>query len=132
MKNAFLKFGAAVGSLPTLLLPSIVFAKPVGGGLEASQSRLVEIGAETGIGAKGQDLPELIGNLISIILGVVGIVLVIYIVQAGVMYMTAGGDDKKVGEAKTMIKNAVIGIVLIVAAYSISSFVINAISQATA
>jgi hypothetical protein len=48
------------------------------------------------------------------------------------MYMTAGGDPGKVDKAKKMITEGIVGIVIIIAAYSISSFVIDALKGATA
>jgi hypothetical protein len=45
--------------------------------------------------------------------------------------MTSGGDDDKVGEAKTMIKNAIIGLIVIVAAFSISNFVLTSLYNVT-
>ena len=41
---------------------------------------------------------------------------VILLIVAGIKYMTAGGDADKAGSAKTGIINAVIGIVIVVAA----------------
>jgi len=41
---------------------------------------------------------------------------VILLIVAGIKYMTAGGDEGKAGEAKTGIINALIGIVIVVAA----------------
>lgn len=130
-KNNFLKFGAWVGVLPVLLLPSAVLAEIKGGGLTGAQSTLTEIGK-----AAGQDkgaassLPQLIGNLISVILGVLGLIFVVLIVQSGIQYMTSSGAEDKVKEAKKRMITAVIGIVIILAAYSISSFVITALSSA--
>ena len=41
---------------------------------------------------------------------------VILLIVAGIKYMTSGGDSEKAGAAKTSIINAVIGIVIVVAA----------------
>ena len=102
----------------------------------------VRAAAYQGLGGAGQTLtagstdaitplPTLIGGIIGVLLGILGIILVVYIVQAGIMYMTAAGDSTKVDKAKKMITQAVVGIIIIVAAYSISQFVINQISSAT-
>lgn len=77
-------------------------------------------------------LPALIGNLIKALLGVVGIIFLIYTVVGGIIYMTSGDDGKKVTKAKDMIKNALIGLIIIVVAYSLTSFVVETISKATA
>ncbi len=71
----------------------------------------------------------LVGNFINAILGVVGIVFVIVLIYAGILYMTAEGAEEKVVQAKRMISAALIGIVIIVAAYAISIFVITQLTK---
>jgi hypothetical protein len=80
----------------------------------------------------GQDLPQIIGRIINVVLGFIGILLLVYILYAGFLWMTAGGNEDKVKEAKTMIKNAIIGLVIVIAAFAISNFVLNSIIQSVA
>ena len=61
-------------------------------------------------------------------LSVLGIIFIILIIVAGYNWMTAGGEEEKVTKAKDMIKRAVIGLIIIVAAYAISYFVFQALS----
>lgn len=132
MNKSFLKFGAYVGSLPVLFLPvSVLAAPPAGQGLSGAKTSLDTIKTESGVSAGAADLPILIGRIIGLVIGVVGILLVVRIVQAGILYMTSAGDGKKVDEAKKLMTQNVIGIIIIIAAYSISSFVINQIATAT-
>ena len=70
-------------------------------------------------------LPTIIGRVINVILGFLGIILLFYVLLAGFKWMTAGGNAKQTDEAKDMIKNAVIGMVIIVAGFAISNFVIT-------
>ncbi len=72
----------------------------------------------------------LVANLINVILGLSGLVLVCFLVYAGILYMQGGSDEKKVQQAKALILNSIIGIVLIISAYAISTFVIEALSRA--
>lgn len=125
MKSFFVKIGAWLATIPLLLLPSATYAQ-----LSKSTENLATV--KTALGADvSKTLPELIGQFIRVFLGVLGIIFVIYVVYAGYIYMTAGGDDTKIQKSKKMIGTAVIGIILIVAAYAISEFVINAIISAT-
>jgi hypothetical protein len=78
-----------------------------------------------------QNLPQIIGTIINVVLGFMGIVLLFYVILAGWEWMSAGGDDKGVTTAKTRIKNAVIGLVIIVSAYAISNFVISQLANLT-
>lgn len=134
IKHAFLKFGAWVSVLPVLFLPSIASAQTEfkgykGLGSGGSTDALKAVGAVPGAGGgTGSDLPTLIGRLISGFLGILGIILVGLVIYAGILYMTAAGDNDKVKKAKTLLTQAVIGIIIIVAAYSISAFVIGQIT----
>ena len=67
----------------------------------------------------------IIGNVIRVAIGLVGIIFVILAIYAGFLWMTAAGSDEKVDKAKKTLTNAVIGIVLVVAAYAIASFVLQ-------
>lgn len=71
-----------------------------------------------------------IGNIIRTILAATGIVFLVITVYAGVLYMTAAGEEAKIKKAKGMLTSSVIGLVIIVGAYAITFYVIEAISQA--
>lgn len=129
MKNAFLKFGAWAAVLPILLIPASAYAG-VTAGLTNAKNNLGDIGKGADVSATGKDFPLLLGKIINVLLGVMGIILVVYIVIAGITYMTAAGDNDKVKKAKAMIQTSVIGIIIIVSAYSIATFVIDQIATA--
>ena len=129
-KKYFLKLGAFVGILPVLFLPLIASADFAQQNANSGLTKLGEGVSAGGVNAS-LSLPMIVGRLITGVLGVLGIILVIYIVQAGIMYMTAGGDPAKVDKAKKMITQSVIGMIIIVAAFSISNFVISTLSVAT-
>lgn len=74
----------------------------------------------------GADTIEgLIGKVISLALSFVGIVFFILILYAGVTWMTAMGNTEATTKSKSIIEAAIIGLVLISAAYAISSFVFS-------
>lgn len=72
-----------------------------------------------------------IANIIRIILGLMGIILVVLIVYAGFLWMTAAGDPKKVETAKKIITNAIIGLVIIMSAFGITQFILSSLVSAT-
>ena len=78
------------------------------------------------------ELPTLIGQLINVLLGVLGIVFVILVVYAGFLYLTSQGEEGNVKKAKKLLTQAVIGLIIIIAAYAISSYVISALVTASA
>lgn len=120
---------ALIMGLGLVLLPTMALAETTGGG--SSGLDAIKSGAQKAAGGAGlassnsPDLMTLIGQLIGAVMGLVGVILFGYMVYGGFKWMTAGGNEKAVTEAQAIIRNAVIGIVLIVAAYAISNFVIQ-------
>jgi len=72
---------------------------------------------------------SLIGGIIKVIMGILGIVLLGYLIYGGFLWMTAGGEGEQVNKAKAMMKNAVIGIIIISASYVIADFVMKQLSS---
>jgi amino acid transporter len=64
-----------------------------------------------------------IATLIKAFLGLLGMIFIILMLLAGYNWMTAGGEEEKVNKAKETIKRAIIGLIIIAAAYSITYFV---------
>ncbi len=89
----------------------------------------IAFGAQTGLGTK--DIRATIAGLISVIMGFLGIVAVIIILLGGFMWMTAGGNEEKVGKAKKLIVSGIIGLVIVLSAYAIATFVVGSIINAT-
>ncbi len=58
-------------------------------------------------------------NVINIIFLIAGVLAVIYLLWSGIQYITAGGNADKVKAARQGIINAVIGVVVIMAAFFI-------------
>ena len=62
-------------------------------------------------------------TLINYVISIIAIIAVGMIVYAGFLYITSGGDEKKLGTAKNLILYAVIGLVVVIVSYSIVGFV---------
>jgi hypothetical protein len=67
----------------------------------------------------GSVISGLASNVISIVFLIAGILAVLFLLYSGVQYITAGGDPEKVKKARLGIVNAVIGVVVIMAAFFI-------------
>ena len=78
------------------------------------------------------DLEQTIARLIRVVLGFLGIIAVIIVLMGGFKWMTAGGNDEKVQDAKKMLIAGVIGLAIILSAYAITTFVVSSILEATA
>lgn len=76
-------------------------------------------------------LPEFIGNMIRTLLTATGIIFLIITVYAGILYMTAQGDESKVKKGKSMLTSAIIGLIIVVGAYAIADYVIKALIKST-
>ena len=87
------------------------------------------VGSATGLGT--QDVRQTIGKIINVALSLLGVVVLVIIIYGGFLWMTAGGNDEKVSEAKKWIFGGIIGLVIILSAYAIASFVISNLVGAT-
>lgn len=62
------------------------------------------------------------GQIIGVVLSFVGVIFFGLMIYAGIMWMTSGGNEQTVTKAKDLIINAIIGIIIVLAAYAITSF----------
>jgi cytochrome bd-type quinol oxidase subunit 2 len=74
------------------------------------------------------DYTDLVGQVISAFFAVVGIILMGLIIHAGYLWATARGNEEHVSKAKEEIKNVIIGLIILVGAYAIAYFVVDALS----
>jgi hypothetical protein len=79
-----------------------------------------------------QDPRIIAAEIINVILGFLGIIAVVIILVAGFKWMTAAGNEDQVGEAKKMLTAGIIGLLIILAAWGLSTFVVNLLYNATA
>jgi hypothetical protein len=128
MSGILKKYGKHLASFAVL----VALLVPVAVGAQSGLSDVVG-GANSQLGQSGlgqtfgtadkNTLAQMIGGGVNIVLGVLGLLLVILIIYAGFIWTTAQGDSKKVDKAKDMIKQAVIGLIIVFAAYAIAQFV---------
>ncbi|BFD25347.1 MAG: pilin [Candidatus Parcubacteria bacterium] len=71
-----------------------------------------------------------LGQVLTVIFSILGLIFFVLIIYAGFLWMTAQGNDSKVGEAKKVLTNAIIGLVVVLASYAISYFVFSALTPA--
>jgi len=70
-------------------------------------------------------LVQIIVAIIQVALSLLGIIFLIIIVFAGYSWMTAAGNEEAVKKAQDMIKRAIIGLVIVLMAYTITYFIFN-------
>lgn len=114
-------------ALASLLTPLFSQAAP-----SDALKKLEEVGGPAyEVTGRPQELPEIIGGIIKTALGILGVVAAILIIYAGYVWMTARGKEERVTKAKETLEAAIIGLVIIMAAYAITYFVVDRLMQAS-
>lgn len=115
------------------LLTFAIIALPVVSSAQGDAlGKLKDIGGKAyGVGATTQSPAQIVGNLIKIALSVVGLIFLILMIYGGYLWMTARGKEERVTKAKETLEAAVIGIIIVLAAYAITYFVISRIITST-
>ncbi len=72
-------------------------------------------------------LSEFISGIIRIILGFLGVIFIILIIYAGLLWMTSAGNEDKIATAKQIMTAGVIGLAIVLMAYAITTFVLGQI-----
>jgi hypothetical protein len=73
----------------------------------------------------------IVGRIIQIILSFLGVIAVVIIMYAGFLWMTSNGEEEKVSRAKNILKNAVIGLIIILSSWGIATFILSRLGAAT-
>ncbi len=108
-------------------LLSPVFAQSdatFGLGRTAGAAGLKEIG--------GGDVPTLVGNVIGTALSMIGVLFFILMVYGGFLWMTARGNEEQTKKAFNTITAAVVGIIIVMASYAITTFVFHSVQSTPA
>lgn len=89
----------------------------------------------TGVGGNlsiGNEDPEtIVIALINWVLGILALIAVIFILFGGFRWMTAGGNEESVETAKKILIAAIIGLVIIMAAWGIALYAVTVLGNTT-
>lgn len=110
-----------IGFLGLILLISFLFFNAVGA--QSIDPGINEI--NNTIKLSNLDPRVIAARVINIILSLLGVIAVVLIVYAGFLWMTSDGNEDKIDKAKAILKNAVIGLAIILASWGITYFVLN-------
>ncbi len=122
MKKRIMTLAAILALFSFAAMPVLAQVDPFGG-------RINEINTALGLG--NQDPRTTAASVINILMGFLGIIAVVIILIGGFKWMTAGGDESKVEEAKKLMTAGVIGLAIVLAAWGVTIFVLNALLTAT-
>jgi cbb3-type cytochrome oxidase subunit 3 len=70
----------------------------------------------------------MIGKAINILLSFIGVIFLALMIYGGYTWMLARGNDAEVTKAKNIIQNALIGLIIVFAAYAITYAITNLLS----
>ncbi|MEN9558256.1 MAG: hypothetical protein RL141_625 [Candidatus Parcubacteria bacterium] len=108
------------------------------GGFTAEGTGLSEAGTSAGyqvnqpcITAPGGCIPQIVGQLVSGLLGLFGALFLGLIIYGGVQYMLSQGNEEQAKKALNTIRDAVLGLVIVAASYAIAAFVLNTLGGVT-
>lgn len=76
-------------------------------------------------------LQATVTGVINVALSLLGIIAVVIILIGGFKWMTAGGSEDKVAEARKLIFAGIVGLAIIMSAWAIARFVINSLGRET-
>ncbi|MBR3230818.1 hypothetical protein IKF73_02220 [Candidatus Saccharibacteria bacterium] len=103
------------------------FAEP-GEPIDPCSSELPQTVREAN-GCEGSEdkLPSVVQAILNTVIGITGLVAVIFIIIGGIQYMTSTGDPNKIKKAKDTILYAVIGLAVVILAFVIVNWTIEAV-----
>jgi len=74
-------------------------------------------------------IPTVAGGIIKIFLSILSIIFIALMLYGGYLWMTARGNQEQVTKAKELITSAVIGLIIVIAAYAITYFVLYMLAK---
>ena len=78
------------------------------------------------------DVRVIIANFIKVILGFLAAIFLVLIVFSGFRYMTAAGNEEQTKKAVAQIRDAVIGLLIVIASWALTAFILRLLSRAVA
>ena len=78
---------------------------------------------------KTANYENIVSQIIFTTLSLLGVMFMCLMVYGGSIWMTAGGKEDRVNKAKDLIQAAIIGLIIVVAAYAISLFVVSKMTK---
>jgi hypothetical protein len=115
MKKALKQLPLLLAMISILVLPYFVFAESPLERLEnvaTGENGPYQVADETTLATN-------VGLIVNAAFGLLGALFIILIILAGFNWMTAEGNDEKISKSKDKLKSAIIGLVIILASYSI-------------
>lgn len=85
-------------------------------------------GYDTQLSQEENPLAIVVSQALLALFGVLGMIFLVIVVYAGFRWMTAGGNTEQIDEAKQLIRNATIGLAIVILSYTITYFIGSVLS----
>ncbi len=123
-------FLALVSLVGVLIAPSFLFVNIARGNqaMPSASDRLENVAVGDGGGYADADkttVSKTLGVAVKGFLSLLGIIFIILIVVGGSKYMIASGNEEKAKEGLSMIRHAIIGLMIVVGSYAIWTFILE-------
>jgi hypothetical protein len=116
MKQLIKRISILLCLLGFLVLPYFVFASSMGS--------LNAVGNAAGYAqANSTSVAKIVGTIVNVVLSLLGMIFIVLIIYAGILWMTAQGDEAKVEKAQKIMRDAIIGLVITISAYAIYALI---------
>ncbi len=92
-----------------------------GGALNQLQTNTDQVSLTAGLGRAS--VGTIISSIIKAVLGLLAAIFLVLMITAGFQWMTSAGNEAQVKKAQDTIKTAIIGLVIVLAAYAITYFI---------
>ena len=129
MKNRFLKFLLAFILFFAVALP--VRAALIDTWADPYSDAQIGYTALSNIGLGKKDPRVIAAGIVQVALGFLGVLAVLLIIYAGFVWMTANGNEAKITTAKAILQRAVIGLLIILAAFAIATYILKVLVPVT-
>ena len=119
------------GSCPEGQVPCVLRSELEGGGTGEKTTPAPDYGlgeATEGTGLANTPISVRVSTLIGAIVGFVGVIFLVLMIYGGLTWMTAGGNEEKIGKAKKIIVNSTIGIIIVMLSYAITYYIIQTVA----
>lgn len=100
-------------------------------GLKDATKNIEKTAEGIGYNIEQREVEPIIGTIIKSLLSFLGVIFFILTLYGGFLWMTSRGNSDQVSKAKDIIITAIVGLVVLLFAYAITYFVIDAITSAT-
>jgi Type IV secretion system pilin len=115
------KFDFKITTVGAFLVPVVVFFIPL---ISSAQILVPQVNDLT-----TASLETVVGSVIQIFLGLLGLIALVIILYGGYVWMTSGGNEEKVSQAKKILSAGVVGLVIIMVSYVITSFILESVQD---